>query len=716
MADDFDAVAAVNSYMAGAAPTPETTLRASLADAVGQNPDQVAQWRRTAATIGVPIDTAQAMPDFSKQQAALAAIDTGALARMTPVTAGFLMDPTNAAISHDDTGNLSGIETAIRAIGSAAQYATSANGKGLLYDVGNSYIFGSAKAGALSLLGVGGQLTQELGSQLGIGVSDSDAARLFKDDPAALARFRENSSLSKFTHAMSQGSTAAMDDIGPAAKQAYSGLEYATTDPSKAAYLSPVRMVGDALQSLPTSLALGLSAYLTKGAAASAETSALAAGMSAVDARIAGIAAAGRTMSQVGAGSEGVIGYSQQYTQTYDDVSKLADAKLQASPTYQALIASGYTPDAARIETAHQTAQESGIMAGIVDASVNAVGGEFLGKIIGEGGKLGARAAKGFATEGTTEFLQSGGEQLGQNVATQKNIDPNQDLSQGVGENMVQGLVVGGLTGGVMTSLAGQHAAAEQAESAAVNIEQLQKLAEASKLRARDPATFQAFINQVADGGETPSELYINPETLANTLNQSGITMAELQALAPSVATQMQAENYVPGADLRIPVSELLAAPSDITTQLIDHLRESPDAMSRAEAKTYLNQQGDSIRQEVEQELSRADGRAALQEQTNTLTDHFQAQLDAAGKFRPEVNKAYAALLGNFYATQAQRASMTPQDFMQRYQLGVSSQDVAGSGWSKMRRWRLVNRSPATQSRTPPATNPRALLHRPSQD
>jgi hypothetical protein len=207
-------------------------------------------------------------------------------------------------------------------------------------------------------------------------------------------------------------------------------------------------------------------------------------------------------------------------------------------------------------------------------------------------------------------------------------------------------------------------------------MEQVNKLAEASKVRERSPETFKAFVDQVTNDGVRPTELYIDAQQLANTLNQSGISMEQLQALAPTVAEQLQPQNIVPGADIRIPVADLMTAPAEISTPLIDHLRASPDAMSRSEAGTYLEQQGEQLRTEVEKQLSRQDDRAAFQQQVDQLRDGFQAQLDQAGKFRPEVNRAYATLLGNFYATQAARAGIPLADFVQKYQLQVTGKDA----------------------------------------
>jgi hypothetical protein len=218
-----------------------------------------------------------------------------------------------------------------------------------------------------------------------------------------------------------------------------------------------------------------------------------------------------------------------------------------------------------------------------------------------------------------------------------------------------------------------------RAEEAAAGAENLTKLAEASKLRARDPESFAQFVNQVAEDSDTPTELFIDGDVLTNTLNQAGITMERLAMVAPAVAAQLRAASFVPGADIRVPVAEFAAAGADITTPLIDHLRETPDAMSRTEAQEYLKTEGDRIQKDVETEMAKMGDSIAARQQVDTVASRFEAELNAAGRFRPEVNKAYAGMMGNFYATQAARAGMPLEDFLQKYQLRVTGKTGQGA-------------------------------------
>ncbi|MFA7322042.1 MAG: hypothetical protein WC000_11315, partial [Dokdonella sp.] len=228
------------------------------------------------------------------------------------------------------------------------------------------------------------------------------------------------------------------------------------------------------------------------------------------------------------------------------------------------------------------------------------------------------------------------------------------------------------------TKVLPERAAAARAEETGGTLEQLVTLMAESKLRERAPDSFNDFVAQITESGGTPTELYIDAEQLANTLNQGAITLEQLRAFAPAAADQLEAAQHVPGADIRVPLAEFAAAPQEITAALLDHLRESPDAMSRDEAKQYLSGQGADLLRQVQQELDAAAPAAEFQQSVAEISAQFEAQLNAVGKFRPEANRAYAGLLGNFYAVQAQRAGVSAQEFMQRYRLGVTAKEAQG--------------------------------------
>jgi hypothetical protein len=234
--------------------------------------------------------------------------------------------------------------------------------------------------------------------------------------------------------------------------QKYNDLRYATTDPEKSALLSPVRVVHDALQSLPSTAAMATTVFLTRGAAVKAYGEALAAGYTKAEANAIAVQAAGRVATLAGALGEGTVGGIQQGEQTRQQV---LDGEEPTSRIYNAMLKAGVSKADAKQYVATEAGNVAGGGAAVVDALTNALEGPILGKIISEGGNLPSRIIKGVLAEGTQEAVQGAGEQVSQNYAQQKYVDPKQALGDQVAENVIASFAVGGVTGGAFTGVGG---------------------------------------------------------------------------------------------------------------------------------------------------------------------------------------------------------------------------------------------------------------------
>lgn len=278
---------------------------------------------------------------------------------------------------------------------------------------------------------------------------------LYGDKSAAIQSMAEQDASTPFTRfaEQMQRDSATLANSPDGAK--YNDLRYATTDPSKAAWLSPVKMVHDVLQSLPSTAAMATTVYLTRGAAAKAYGEAITAGFSKTEAAAIATKAAGRVATLAGAFGEGTVGGYQQDEQERVQVLDGGDPKTRV---YQTLIKAGVSAKDAKQYLASEAGKVAGLGAGLVDGITNALEGPILGRIISEGGPLASRIGKGFLTEGTQEAVQGAGEQVSQNEATREYVDPQQKLADGVAENVLASFAVGGLTGGMFSAVGG-HAA-----------------------------------------------------------------------------------------------------------------------------------------------------------------------------------------------------------------------------------------------------------------
>jgi len=311
------------------------------------------------------------------------------------------------------------------------------------------YLGRSFASGAVSVLGAGAKLFADAYNTF-FGLSREDAQILGVEQPRTPGKFAEDAA-----REVQAKSTKIMEGVSEGAKRKYQALEYATMDPEKSAFLSPTRIMGDILQSLPSTAAMAISARFGGKSTSTAYERELASGATKEEAKKVAVQEAMKVITRAGATSEGALGYSQTALAVEERVNNLDQKEISKSPEYQALIEQGKTPETAQQIVASRAGTLAGFLAGTVDTVTNLASGPILGKIIGEGGSLLPRTAKGFGTEASQEMTQGAGETVGENYAEQRFVDPSKKLSEGVGEAMLQGAAVGGLTGGAATAAFG---------------------------------------------------------------------------------------------------------------------------------------------------------------------------------------------------------------------------------------------------------------------
>jgi hypothetical protein len=394
-----------------------------------------------------------------------------------------------------------------------------------------SFLGASAEAGGRAVLAGGATILDTLNP---FTLSEGDAAILAKDNPNLLKQLTEKSAsmaLSRFANEQTKRASEVMKEVSPEergaiSKRSFNELEYGTLSPDKAAYLSPTRVAGDVLNALPTTIMLAVTAFFTRGrslmAAAEAETAALASGATVeaakIAARNASIKAGAETMAKVGAAGEGTVGYATQKNQTFEEAMAVPQDTLDTSPYYKDLIKQGYTPESARLALANSAAQESGLVGGAVDAGTNLALGGILGKVIGEGGKLIPRVAKGFAGEAATEAVQSAGEQAGANLAMQQ-LEPQREALAGVGEAAAAGLVVGGVMGGATAGAFGGKPTLTPEQQIA---QQINANVQNSQPNGVNEAAIRALNPQTYDQTIVSPQQTVNRNTQIDALAQAG--------------------------------------------------------------------------------------------------------------------------------------------------------------------------------------------------
>jgi len=215
----------------------------------------------------------------------------------------------------------------------------------------------------------------------------------------------------------------------------------------------------------------------------------------------------------------------------------------------------------------------------------------------------------------------------------------------------------------------------QQAERTAEFFKQVTQLAAESKLRERSPESFQQFVEEAAKDGPV-QDVWIDAGTLAETLSQSGIDPA---SLPPSITEQMD-EALAAKGDVRIPIGEYAAtlAATDAAASLLPHLRASPEDMSQAEAKEFMQGQAEQFKAEAKKVLEDGAFDQAFQESAKSVENEMLAQLNAANRFTPDVNTAYASMMGSFYSVQAARLGITPEEMYVKYPLRIQAESPVG--------------------------------------
>lgn len=215
---------------------------------------------------------------------------------------------------------------------------------------------------------------------------------------------------------------------------------------------------------------------------------------------------------------------------------------------------------------------------------------------------------------------------------------------------------------------------AQGAINEAQSLEELVELAQASKTLQRDAESFETWVESLSEGREV-TDIYIDPEELA----QSGVDIDALTEVSPSVAKQRDTAVGT-GSLLKIPVSEFAAsiAPTELGQSLIEVAKTDPHSMSKREAEEFMQNSMERLEEDIEQELTQSAEKQAQAQPRKNVEQNILTQLQQANRFTEDVNKPYAALLGNFYETIGERTGQTAEEVFAQYPVAIQAQSVDG--------------------------------------
>jgi len=623
----------------------------SLSDAAKNNPDEQARRAHIAEKLGTdpallpPTPEAEGM--LKRKEIQDLAPD---LANNAPKTAKALLSGENSkAVKVEELISLKGLE---------------------MDDPSLDYLLKTIRAGGLQARAAVAKFGALLLSPFST-FSDEQAAQISKGDKTAFDKLRKLNRLETFSRELDAEGEAIMQGQSPEQKARFGSKEYFTTDPEKAAYLDPVKMLGDIFQSLPSTAIIAATWVLSRGAGVEARLAALADGATPEAANAAAIAATVKTAAGISSLAEGAITYGQNALGTAAEVERMTLQKLSTDPAYKRYLELGYDPTVVRTLLAGKAGELSGATAGLSTALIAGVGGKYLGRIIGEGGSLLPRMFKAGGTEAVTEGFQSPMETLAGNIAVKTYADKTQELTANLAESTVQGIVLGGITGSSVAGFAGRNHQADQAKANRDALERLAADAASNPLNERAPAVYRDFLNTLNEG--TPiAEVFVDAGALREVFAQAAVSTRELEKAFPDVVAQLADETNAEGF-VRISTADLLTKVKtpEILKSVLDNARiqtEGTMSMSFAESEVFFQTQKESFAEESKVATTAKEIRDQHAKDMKEIHQRITDELVATGRYDAKVAASNAVPIAAFYATNAaQFEKLTPKEMFEQY-------------------------------------------------
>ena len=238
---------------------------------------------------------------------------------------------------------------------------------------------------------------------------------------------------------------------------------------------------------------------------------------------------------------------------------------------------------------------------------------------------------------------------------------------------LTQSSIMGGAHGAAHKIAERAQRQQQQSEQGTAVLADLLKLAEKDKLRERDPGAFASMVQAVAEQHGTPTEVFIDAGKLVEAFAQSGMTPEQINNALPSAKDQLAAA-VAAGGDVSVPIGEFtsLVAGSGLEAALVKHARLSPDALSQEDVKLL----GEV---DLKTETEKAVAQQTAADESTALRQQVVDELNAAGRFTPAVNAAYADSVTALYETQAARLGISVAEFAKKYPLNVRGEIVPGA-------------------------------------
>ncbi len=621
-------------------PNQGQAARAGFALASNTNPDTYAQALRIARRAGLPVQTILNQPTEAKRQDAIGSIDFDTLGKTLPATAALLADVEKAKIAHDDVENMGIIETLVNSF---------KRGFPAVHAILPSLNMVNQSAGLAIYRKIDERIAngEDPKTVLADYADYGLAALPWQSSAQALANWQAFKA-KNVPYGQNKILSSAIDIARLEAKRSAIPL------PGVVERTMGAKTWGDALSQIASDPVRFIAAIGPESLVQSAP----------------GLLAAIPAGITLGPGGSALALGSNSFIVDYANTLVGAMQSAGIDTRDPKAIQRGLQNPEVLAHITDQAAKHASVV-GVFDA----ISGGIAGKMVLPQRAANKLAARPLAQEMANIALQTpiqgtlgGLGELGGQLNAGQEIQPGQVLAEVFGNFFgTPAEVISASAKRVHQRIAQVKQAAQDAQALA----DLNQAAKASKVLARDSSTFEQFIASATEDGPV-QHVFID----AATLMQSGAA-DQVASVSPTVAAQLS-EAARTGGQIAIPIEEYTAriAPTDAAQSLLDHLKINPEGLSRAEAQAYMQNHAEELRAEVERTLTEKQNDDTAKQSAEVVRANIKEQLDATARFTPQVNDAYAAMVSNFYATQAARLGTTPEALFQQYPLHVVAEHL----------------------------------------
>lgn len=304
-------------------------------------------------------------------------------------------------------------------------------------------------------------------------------------------------------------------------------------------------------------------------------------------------------------------------------------------------------------------------------------------------------AIKNFGKQGGKEFVLNFGKQLfhttfgeGTEEAATSFAQDFVDYSTGVNPDAMKGSIersfnaglIGGLSGGLMTSPSGfglsvaKSRQLYQIKQTQAFYEDLGKFATDSKLRVRAPEKFKELVARLTKDGPV-EKTYIDQKGFNEYFQSKNINPTE--AAIELGITEQYNDAVETGADIEVPTAIMAEkfAPNEHYQGLTDHIKFTPDALTKSQYDAAEAEFSNNIKQEYDAAMATKseDEVKTFEDSAKEVATNIERQLVEQQLDKSKDAKDKALTISEFFKVMAARSGQMPMDLFNKYGLKINN-------------------------------------------